>query len=198
MYHFSFFFYFCFEYICINYIFIQKYCSDKEVLFQIEFFVTALFILVRANHPLRKQALAIYRDFFGCKNKNVQLKKFDIFLTFVQNKDCGYMLEPPRRGVCNKYPQSMFWIKNKKKCIPLHTPVLLHTCELKYVGIHFTEYVFLMYRSATWWFCNGMTAFGVYTPQPLYNTIVGVQDNFRVSYPIHVITRVKYIDIKQI
>ena len=33
------------------------------------------------------------------------------------------------------------------------------------------------------------------TPQPLYNTIVGVQANFRVSYPIRVITRVKCIDI---
>ena len=29
------------------------------------------------------------------------------------------------------------------------------------------------------------------TPQPLYNTIVGVQANFRVSYPIRVIWRVK-------
>ena len=29
------------------------------------------------------------------------------------------------------------------------------------------------------------------TPRPLYNTIVGVQANFRVSYPIRVITRVK-------
>ena len=33
------------------------------------------------------------------------------------------------------------------------------------------------------------------TPQPLYNTIVGVQVNFRVSYPIRVITRVKCIVI---
>ena len=32
------------------------------------------------------------------------------------------------------------------------------------------------------------------TPQPLYNTIVGVQYNFRVGYPNHVIMRVKYID----
>ena len=31
------------------------------------------------------------------------------------------------------------------------------------------------------------------TPQPLYNTIVGVQANFRVSYPIRVISRVKCI-----
>ena len=34
----------------------------------------------------------------------------------------------------------------------------------------------------------------VCTPQPLYNTIVGVQANFRVSYPIRVISRVKCID----
>ena len=31
------------------------------------------------------------------------------------------------------------------------------------------------------------------TPQPFYNTIVGVQDNFRVSYPIRVIMGVKCI-----
>ena len=28
--------------------------------------------------------------------------------------DCGYTLEPPRRGGSNEYPQSMFWSKNKK------------------------------------------------------------------------------------
>ena len=33
------------------------------------------------------------------------------------------------------------------------------------------------------------------TPQPLYSTIDGVQNIFRVSYPISVITRVKHIDI---
>ena len=31
---------------------------------------------------------------------------------------------------------------------------------------------------------------GLYTPQPLYNTIVGVQDDIRVSYSIRVIMRV--------
>ena len=31
------------------------------------------------------------------------------------------------------------------------------------------------------------------TPQPLYNTIVGVQANFRVSYPNHVISRIKCV-----
>ena len=31
-----------------------------------------------------------------------------IFVISVQNIDCGYALEPPRRGGSNEYPQSMF------------------------------------------------------------------------------------------
>ena len=31
-----------------------------------------------------------------------------IFLFLPQNIDCGYTLEPPRRGGSNVYPQSMF------------------------------------------------------------------------------------------
>ena len=30
------------------------------------------------------------------------------FLFLLQNIDCGYLLEPPRRGGSNMYPQSMF------------------------------------------------------------------------------------------
>ena len=32
-----------------------------------------------------------------------------IFLISAQNIDCGYRLEPPRRGGSNECPQSMFW-----------------------------------------------------------------------------------------
>ena len=32
-----------------------------------------------------------------------------IFLILLINIDCGYSLEPPRRGGSNEYPQSMFW-----------------------------------------------------------------------------------------
>ena len=32
-----------------------------------------------------------------------------IFLISAQNIDCGYLLEPPRWGGSNEYPQSMFW-----------------------------------------------------------------------------------------
>ena len=31
-----------------------------------------------------------------------------VFLFLLQNMDCGYSLEPPRRGGSNVYPQSMF------------------------------------------------------------------------------------------
>ena len=63
---------------------------------------------------LRKLAHAINRDFSSLKIENFQLKVFDIFLIFAPNIDCGYTLEPPRRGGSNEYPQSMFWSKNKK------------------------------------------------------------------------------------
>ena len=38
-----------------------------------------------------------------------------LFLLFLlQNIDCGYSLEPPRRGGSNVYPQSMFLAKLRK------------------------------------------------------------------------------------
>ena len=52
--------------------------------------------------------------FLALKIEKIQLKKIDIFLIFAQNIDCGYTLEPPRRGGSNEYPQYMFWSKNKK------------------------------------------------------------------------------------
>ena len=65
-------------------------------------------------NTLRKHAHMIYSNFFRSKIDNFQRKNFDIFLIFAQNTDCGYTLEPPRRGGSNEYPQSMFWSKNKK------------------------------------------------------------------------------------
>ena len=42
-----------------------------------------------ANTPMQYTAI-----FHGCKNVNFQMKKFNIFLIFAQNIDCGYTLEP--------------------------------------------------------------------------------------------------------
>ena len=62
------------------------------------------------------------------KNKNFQYENFYIFLIFAQNIDCGYTLEPPRRGGSNEYPQYnlCFGAKIRKIGITLHTPVLLY------------------------------------------------------------------------
>ena len=68
---------------------------------------------VTKKNTLRKHAHAIYRKCFGCKNEKFQWKNFDIVLIFAQNIDCGYTLEPPRRGGSNEYPQSMFWSINR-------------------------------------------------------------------------------------
>ena len=67
-----------------------------------------------------------YKEFSeAIKIEKFQLKIFDIFV-FAKNIDFGYLTEPPHQGGSNKYPQSMFWNKNKKKCIALLTPVLLN------------------------------------------------------------------------
>ena len=51
--------------------------------------------------------------FYQQKTKIV-IKSSDIFHISAQNNDCGYSLEPPRRGGSNEYPQSMFLSSNKK------------------------------------------------------------------------------------
>ena len=50
--------------------------------------------------PLKPHFYIVKRGFTGV---------YIIFLIFAQNIDCGYSLEPPRRGGSNEYPQSMFW-----------------------------------------------------------------------------------------
>ena len=64
------------------------------------------FVLHYENTPMQ------HTEFF--KFENFQKKKFNIFLIFAQNMDCGYKLELPQRGESNEYPQSMFWSKTKK------------------------------------------------------------------------------------
>ena len=85
-----------------------------------------------------------YTDIFNVvKNENIQKKKFHIFIIFAKNIDCGYMLDLPRRGGSNEYPQSMFWGKNKEN---IHTLVYPSFTILKWVlkGYTLHRHVFLM------------------------------------------------------
>ena len=65
-------------------------------------------------HHYENLPMQYTKNFFCSKIENFHQKNFDIFLIFAQNIDCGYTLEPPRRGGSNEYPQSMFRSKNKK------------------------------------------------------------------------------------
>ena len=56
-----------------------------------------------------------YIENFTTKKGNfLDKKNSDIFHISVQNIDCGYSIEPPRRGGSNEYPQFMFLSRNKK------------------------------------------------------------------------------------
>ena len=54
-------------------------------------------------------------NFYAKKIENFQIKNSYIFHISAQNIDCGYSLEPPRRGGSNEYPQSMFLSRHKKE-----------------------------------------------------------------------------------
>ena len=58
--------------------------------------------------------IQIYWKFYHQKMKIFQIKKSDIFHISAQNIDCGYLLEWPRQGGSNEYPQSMFLNRNEK------------------------------------------------------------------------------------
>ena len=88
-----------------------------------------------------KKAHAIYRD--TKKKFSLEKKRIDTFNIFVKNIDCGYTLEPPCWGGCNGYPQSMFWINNKKnRYTPANPSFSIYKWGLR--GYTFHGHVFLM------------------------------------------------------
>ena len=66
-------------------------------------------------YNITKTRLFKYIENYISKNWNFSDKKnSDIFHITAQNLDCGYSLEPSRRGGFNEYPQSMFLSRNTK------------------------------------------------------------------------------------
>ena len=68
----------------------------------------------RSDDFITKTRLFKYTENFTIKKEKLQIKTSDILHISAQNIDCGYMLEPPRRGGSNEYPQPMFLSRNKK------------------------------------------------------------------------------------
>ena len=71
---------------------------------------------------ISKTRLFKYVENFNSKSWKFSEENSDIFHISSQNIDCGYPLEPPRRGGSNEYPQSMFWAEIRKI---MYTPVNL-------------------------------------------------------------------------
>ena len=85
------------------------------------FLIIPIWVWHYENTPIQ-----IYTENFTIKNWNFLDKKSNIFHISTQNIDCGYSLEPPRRGGSNEYPQSMFLSRNKKNNVYPCKPQFYH------------------------------------------------------------------------
>ena len=68
----------------------------------------------KARFHYENKPIQIYWKIYLQKTENFQIKISDICHISAQNIDCGYSLEPPRRGGSNVYPQCIFLSRNKK------------------------------------------------------------------------------------
>ena len=101
----------------------------KEILEKLHFVIYSLAVPVQIHFVIyeklytswnrtityiTKTRLFKYIENFTTKKGIFSDKKILIFHISAQNIDCGYSLEPPRRGGSNEYPQSMFLSRYKK------------------------------------------------------------------------------------
>ena len=75
---------------------------------------------------ITKTCLFKYIENFTTKIWKFSDKNSDIFHTSAQNIDCGYSLEPPRRGGSNDYTQSIFFNRNKKITVYSRKPMFYY------------------------------------------------------------------------
>ena len=66
-----------------------------------------------------------------------------IFLFLLKNIDCGYSLEPPRRGGSNEYSQSMFLSRNMKNIRIFYLKIFI-SWVVKF-SVYLNRNVFVMY-----------------------------------------------------
>ena len=112
------------------------------------------------SQTLWKHAYSNILKILQSKKKKKSDKKNWYFYISAQNIDCGYSLEPPRRGGSNEYPQSMFWGKNKKNnvypCKPQFYYIKVGFKRLKIIQVCFRD-VWLLHEQPNF---NGSNIFG--------------------------------------
>ena len=102
--------------------------SENETLSQMKFLLNPKAIWTRLDMPKFIFVFRKFHIYYGIATKtylynfdplkphfyivNWGLQGYTLFFLFLLNIDCGYSLEPPRRGGSNEYPQSMFLSRN--------------------------------------------------------------------------------------
>ena len=86
----------------------------KYVITQCEISLLEISCTCKWTHHYENKPVIYTENFTTKKKPKVIRYKSDIFHISDQNIDCGYSLEPPRRGGSNAYPQSMFLSRNMK------------------------------------------------------------------------------------
>ena len=118
----------------------QHYCENFRKIEQAELVENLLpsYLPYKFLHNLHYEntPMQIYRKFHHQK-QHFSDKNSDIFHISVQNIDCGYSLEPPRRGGFNEYPQSMFLSRNNKNNVYPCKP------QFYYIKVGFKGVVFI-------------------------------------------------------
>ena len=84
---------------------------------------------------ITKTRLCKFIENFTFKNWKFSDKNSDIFHISAKNIDCGYSLEPPRRGGSNEYPQSMFLSRNKKNNVYPVNPMQFYCIKVGFKGV---------------------------------------------------------------
>ena len=81
-------------------------------------------------------------------DENFQIKNSDILIISVQNIDCVYSFEPPRRGGSNEYPQSIFLSRNKKNNVYPCKPQF-HYIKVGFKGVKIIKACFRDVKNGT-------------------------------------------------
>ena len=84
--------------------------------------------------PLRKHAYLNILKILPPKKWKFSDTNSDIFQISAQNIDCGYSLEPSRRGASKEYPQFMFQSKNKNNDVYLCKPQI-YIIKVEFQGV---------------------------------------------------------------
>ena len=104
---------------------------------------TKSILQIKSMLSLRKHANSNILKISPSITERFQIKILIFFHISAQNIDCGYKLEPPRRGGSNGKPQSMFLSRNKKNNEYPYKP-LFHNITVGFKGSNLCRFIFVM------------------------------------------------------